>query len=100
MPEKERNKVDISKYIPYFRRFHLWLGLSVLSLGSIVVWAFGMEAGGVFIGLYPLVAYIFFIWNTPKYTGQVRTGNDWLTIWLLMGCVLFVGGMLIYKLGG
>ena len=37
MGESERKKVDLSRFIPYFRRFHIFLGASFTVLGLLLV---------------------------------------------------------------
>lgn len=76
MSEDERSKVDIKNYIPYLRKFHLFLGTSFLLAGLILYYVAGANAGWVFIGTYPIVGYMYFIWRSARYsTGTSVTGN-------------------------
>ena len=97
MAEKDRRKIDISRYIPYFKKFHIGLGVSFMVLGVIITQFVGLEPAGVFIGLYPILAYVLFIWYGSKYLGAERLTNDWVANGLLVACLLFIGVMLIYE---
>lgn len=45
MNEEDRKKVDIKKYIPYFRNFHIFLGISYLVLGLTLTFFINENAG-------------------------------------------------------
>ena len=68
MSQQEREQVDIKSYIPTFRKFHLSLGISFLVIGLIVHYAIGEHAGGIFLGVYPILAYLYFIWKSNKFS--------------------------------
>jgi hypothetical protein len=36
MSEQERQKFDIKSYIAYFKKFHIFLGISLFIIGSIL----------------------------------------------------------------
>jgi len=61
MSDENRKKVDLPGYIIFFRKFHLFLGLSFFIVGMILYYLAGVKAAGIFIGIYPLLAYIYFI---------------------------------------
>lgn len=58
MSEEDRKKVDIKAYIPFFRKFHIFLGASLLLLGSALTYLISEEAGGIFLSIYPILGYI------------------------------------------
>lgn len=67
MSEAERRSFDLEGYVPFFRRFHRWLGLSFLS-GALLLHYFGdVDAAGVFVGVYPILAYIYFLWASRRF---------------------------------
>ncbi len=70
MSEEERKKVNIKAFIPYFRKFHIFLGISFFVFGIALDYFVGKTATNAFIGLYPIVAYIYFIITSTKYSEQ------------------------------
>ncbi|MBS9768751.1 MAG: hypothetical protein KGV44_14605 [Flavobacteriaceae bacterium] len=57
-------------FIPYFRKFHIFLGISFFVFGIALDYFVGKTATNAFIGLYPIVAYIYFIITSAKYSEQ------------------------------
>jgi len=95
MSEEERKKVDIRKFIPWFRKFHIFLGISFF-LGSLLVQSINENVTGIFLAVYPILAYIFFISTSSKYSkGQFSKWNK-LGVFILVGTLLLVLGLLGY----
>lgn len=94
LPEKERNKVDIKSYIPFFRKFHLFLGLSLLVAGLILN-QLSPNAGGVFLALYPIAAYIFFIWKSREFFKGINSRWNAIGALTLVVVLTGVGGLMI-----
>ncbi len=90
MSEEERSKVDIHSYIPYFKKFHIFLGLSFLIGGLILEYFFRGSAAGIFLGVYPILAYMFFIWQTRKFSQATFPKWHGVGIIVLAGTLLFV----------
>lgn len=67
MSEEGRKKVNLKSYLSYFRKFHLFLGLSFLMISSALIYFVGEKAGGLFLSIYPILAYLYFIWSSAKY---------------------------------
>ena len=90
MSEEEREKFDIHSYIPVFRRFHVFLGISFLIFGYALLYFFGENAAGLFLAIYPLLAYLYFIWKSKQYQ---PAGNSKSATWgfaILAGCLMLV----------
>ena len=94
MPEEEREKTDIKSYIPFFRKFHLWLGLSFLALG-VPLALINKNAGSIFLAVYPVAAYAFFLWKSRKFYKEVYSGWKSIGVFVSLG-VLFVVGILLF----
>lgn len=111
MSEAERRSFDLEGYVPFFRRFHRWLGLSFLS-GALLLHYFGdVDAAGVFVGVYPILAYIYFLWASRRFYRPVKVTNDFASgdsapvatykttstigIWVLVGSLVLVIGLMI-----
>ena len=59
MSEEERAKIDIEGLVGYFRKFHLWFGLSFIAIGLLLNLLQSETVLGIFFGVYPIAAYIF-----------------------------------------
>ena len=93
LSKEEQAKFDLKSYLPAFRKFHLFLGLSVLVLGLILHFLVSKNAGLMFVTIYPILAYIFFIFWTKKYEPERRKGRTNLGI-----VVLLLTGVLVVSL--
>jgi len=98
MSEEDRKNVDIKTYIPYFKKFHIFLGISFLILGTAFTYLIGENAGGIFLAVYPILAYIYFIAASSKYSNGLNTKWNKAGIIVLIGTLLFVTGLLGYGL--
>lgn len=91
MSEEERKKVDIKAYIPYFRKFHVFLGVSFFVIGTLLTYFINENATGIFLGGYPILAYIYFIVTSTKYfNGGIYSGKNKTGIFILTGALIFV----------
>ncbi|MEZ5000882.1 MAG: DUF3784 domain-containing protein [Bacteroidales bacterium] len=97
MSEEERKNIDIVPFVKYFRRFHLFLGISFLLGGSYLIFFVSREAGGVFLGVYPILAYIFFIWHSQRYSRGMNQSGHRTGIYILFITLVFIG--VIYARG-
>lgn len=57
MSAEEKTKIDIEAYLKTFKRFHLFLGLSFLLLGGLFIYFVGEDSAGLFLAIYPILAY-------------------------------------------
>lgn len=92
MKEEDQQKFDIKGYIPYFRKFHLFLGISFLVLGLLLYYWVNEETAGVFIGIYPILAYIYFLWSSNKFSKNIKTKWNKLGRYLLLTTLIFIIG--------
>jgi len=103
MTEQERTQFDLIRFIIFFKRFHLYLGFSFFVFGLLLSYI-NESIAGIFIGVYPMVAYIYFIWESKKFNVESKNRKThWLGISVLMISivaivVLFVGGFRESKL--
>nr|WP_288834293.1 DUF3784 domain-containing protein [uncultured Flavobacterium sp.] len=91
MSEEERKKVNIKAYIQYFRKFHLFLGISFLPIGTLLTYFIDENATGVFIGIYPILAYTFFITTSFKYFNSQKNK---IGVFILLGALILIIGFL------
>lgn len=89
MTQESRKKVDIHSLIPYFRKFHIFLGVTFVLIGILLVWLAGEIAGGIFLAIYPVVAYMFFIWDSRRFSRELKQQWHWAAV-VVLGVVLVV----------
>jgi len=96
MSEEERKKVNLEKYIPFFKKFHIFLGLSFGILGSLIHYLIGENAAGVFLGVYPILAYIVFILESKNYALSHSKKWNNLSVSILVLVLIGVLGLFYY----
>lgn len=67
MDEKERENFDILSYVPYFRKFHLTLGLILLVIPLFLYYQINSDWAFLFSGAFPIIAYAFLIWKSNQF---------------------------------
>ncbi|MEO6686867.1 MAG: DUF3784 domain-containing protein [Dyadobacter sp.] len=79
MSEQQRSLVDIDEYLRFFKQFHLFLGVStfILVLGTCL---FNRNLAAIILGIYPLLAYCFFIVKGSDYFPNVKNRKLWTRI--------------------
>lgn len=94
MNKEERKHFDLKKYLPYFRKFHIALGASILVLGLLLHYGISETASGIFLGVYPIIAYIFFLQKSKTYwTGKQNRWNN-IGIFILIATLALIIGLL------
>lgn len=95
MNEEDKKKVDMESYIPYFRKFHVYFGISFLIFGLLLTNLISENAGGIFLGVYPILAYMFFIWNSSKFSKGLSTKGNKIVVFVLLGVLVFILGLFV-----
>jgi len=98
MSEEERHGFDIQGYIPFFKSFHYKLGASFIFLGAFLLHFFGEKMAGFFIGTYPILAYIYFIWAAMKFSNGLN--ENWNKIGILVLAVTLVFVVVLFLKDG
>lgn len=89
MTEQERKEFDLKSFIQAFRKFHLFLGVSLFILGTIFSLLIS-EAAAVFcMVVYPIMAYIWFMFVSRKYY-QGKT-NKWNNVGIGILVITLIG---------
>jgi len=99
MSAEDQKKVDLTAYVPYWSRFHLWLGLSHFILGSLLFYLWGEDAAGVFLGIYPILAYLWFMGRSRRFMPGVQERSMRVARYVLIACALLVGGLMFVGQG-
>lgn len=68
LPEGEKQNFDIAGYLTHFRKFHIFLGISTLIFGLVIYYWIDPDWSGIFLGTYPMLAYVYLIWSGRKYS--------------------------------
>ena len=95
MSEKDKKQVDIKTYIGFFRKFHLFLGVSNRILGLIFTYLIDKTIGGIFLVTYPILAYIYLAVGSLKYYKRTNSKQNKIGVIILLITLVFVGGLLI-----
>ena len=66
MSNEDRAKIDLKSYLRSFKRFHIFLGVSLLTVGIILALYISENAAAIFLAIYPVAAYLYFLWKTSK----------------------------------
>ncbi len=85
LSEQERQAVDITAYLRFFRRFHFVLAVSLLA-GACLLHLLNTNWASQFVTLFPLVAYSYFSVKTASFYRAVAK-SAWPTnlfVWVLV----------------
>lgn len=96
MSEESRKRLDIKAFLPYFRKFHVFLGISLFTLCFILHVYISENLAGIFFAVYPIIAYVYFALTSAKYYD--KEGAKWskFGVVLLLLALLFVIAILSY----
>ena len=92
MSEADRAKMDIVSYVRFFKRFHIFLGISELT-GVLILNIFNANWATVFMVMYPLLAYVYMIAVGNRYytgTSGQRVGT-YIAMAIMVVVVIGVG---------
>lgn len=67
MSENERQNYDLNSFLVFYRKFHIFLSLSLFVVASILYYLISLVWSGIFLVVYPLISYLFFIWKSGTY---------------------------------
>ncbi|MBV7439982.1 DUF3784 domain-containing protein [Weeksellaceae bacterium TAE3-ERU29] len=91
MSEEEQNKVDIKSFILYFKKFHIFLGISLFVIGAILNY-FSPNSAGIFIVFYPILAYIYLAVKGNKFYKQ-NSKSTFIALIIVLLCLI---GLLLW----
>lgn len=74
LSEDERKYFDLNGFITYNRRFHLFLGLSLLVIELMLIYLDYGDVAGLMLGIYPILAYSYFLIQNKKF--YLRDGSE------------------------
>ncbi len=92
LSKEEKESVNIKNFIIFYKKFHLFLGISVIVLGLCFYFFISEILTGIFLGIYPIAAYIFFFLRTSKNFKDAKIG-------VVILIVILIGVSSIFMLG-
>ncbi|WP_298153607.1 DUF3784 domain-containing protein [Flavobacterium sp.] len=96
MSEVERENFDIKSYMVYFRKFHIFLGVTLLLIAVGLLYFVNSDWSGLFLGTYPLFAYVFFIWKSNQFTKN-KSKKQRITTYIAMGVMSLLLLIILYE---
>ena len=96
MSESEKQNFDIKSYILNFKKFHLFLGISLLIIALLLYYLVDVDFSGIFLGTYPLLAYTYFIWKSSSFY-ITKTKKQTLTTYIGMAIMLLLFVGIVYE---
>ena len=93
----KKEKRLILKSIFLFLKNSTFFSVSLLHFGYLINTIVGEDAAGIFLGIYPILAYTVFIWESRNYTLTQSTKGNKLSSLLLL--VILVGIISIFYFG-
>ncbi|TDE13670.1 DUF3784 domain-containing protein [Dyadobacter psychrotolerans] len=86
MSETERAKIDIDSYLRFFKRFHIFLGIS-LFVGTVLIGFFNNNRASMFMTTYPLIAYAWMVFQGKSF---YKGSSSQMVISYFVGGILLI----------
>jgi len=97
LSEAEQKNFNLIAYVAYFRRFHVFLGVSLFIVGVVLYYYVDPSWSGVFMTTYPLFAYMCFMWQSNAYWTQLSVKQKRTsTAIILLLAVIFIGVLTMF----
>lgn len=96
MSPKEKEDFNIKGYLRFFRHFHFFLGGSLAVFSVLLFIISNEDALGYLLVFYPLIAYIYFIYETKKYYPDKERKGLNIALWVLIIAIIFSATLLYY----
>lgn len=89
MTDQERTNFDLTGYLQLHRRFFTFLAVSILFIGMPVY--FLKEEYMVFVlGIYPVLAFLLFFYQTQKFNKNPAKWQDYLSFIILISSLILI----------
>jgi len=89
MSDAERASFDIEGYLTFHRKFFTFLGASILFSG-LPVYFLGDIYLPLVLGIYPLLAFLFFFYKSQKYNRNKKKWTDYLFYIIIIPTLFFI----------
>ncbi|GAA4431743.1 hypothetical protein GCM10023091_02960 [Ravibacter arvi] len=92
MKREDQEKFDLQGYLPFFRKFHQNLAISLVGIGLLLYFLASETVAGIFIGIYPIAAYLWFVVKARKYSERIKNNSSkWAVVIMAASLALVVG---------
>ena len=96
MSEEARKRIDIKSYLSFFRKFHVFLGVTLLILGAVLTYLINQNVGLVFLVVYPILAYTYLVVASSKYSKGLSAKWNKVGIFIMIGTLVSAIGFFGY----
>ena len=100
MSDAGRAKIDIDSYVNFFKRFHIFLGISLFA-GTVLISLYNNNWASLFMTTYPLLAYAYMVFKGKSFykgsSAQKLVSYFAGGILLIIAAVIAFQGMQDYK---
>lgn len=93
MSAEEKKAFNLKDYIPLLKKFHLILGSSLFVFCLLTEYIWGSDSAMLVMVIYPLSAYIWFIFYSRQFQKDLYPKNKWVPHFaaaILILCLIFV----------
>ncbi|MDO8897050.1 MAG: DUF3784 domain-containing protein [Bacteroidales bacterium] len=90
MREEDRKKFDLKAFLNYFKKFHLFLGSSLLILGIFLLYTINETVAGIFMAIYPILAYSLLAWRSKSFGYSSNKKSTFLPMIIMFLSLFFV----------
>ena len=97
MTHEERKKFNMKAFIPYFKKFHIFLGISTIMLGLLINILINNKASIIALALYSISAYIYFIIKSNRFYIDEPPISSKLALIFLSIILVFLTVIIIYN---
>lgn len=101
MSEEDRQNFDIKSYIPYFRNFHIFLGISLFIICLSIYYLINPDWSGIIMATYPIIAYVYFIWKGNQFSksnDKKQKRKNKFAVFFMFAIFLAISAMFFYSL--
>jgi len=72
LSKQDQNKIDLKKILILFRKFHVFLGTSLVLIGLLLTYLVDKIYVGLFLTIYPLITYMWLMWKANRLTKNLN----------------------------
>lgn len=98
MSKEQREEFQLEAFLRLFKKFHLILGTSILVLGFAILYGINETAFGLFISIYPILAYLYLVSVSSKFYKSKSNSYTKLGVVILVISLVFVIGVMSFGL--
>lgn len=93
MSEYEKSNYELEKFLIFNRKFHLFLSISLFIVATVLHYFVSTILSGIFLTVYPLMAYTLFIWKSSSYYSGNRKNRkaiNYLSVFIMIALLIYI----------